>query len=131
MTKKELSQLYYLKKEIKEQQKRLEELETLATSCTAKITGMPHGTGINDKIGKYAAQIADLKTLLNKNIEKCFDELNKINEFINSINDSLIRQIITYRFIYGFSWNKVAHTIGGGNNAECLRKKMYRYLKYH
>ena len=36
---------------------------------------MPHGTGINDKIGKYAAQIANLKALLNKNIEKCFDEL--------------------------------------------------------
>ena len=38
MTKKELSQFYYLKKEIKEQQKRLEELETLATARTAKIT---------------------------------------------------------------------------------------------
>lgn len=73
MTKKELSQLYYLKKEIKQQQKRFEELETLATSCTAKITGIPHWTGINDKIGKYAAQIANLKALLNKNIEKCFD----------------------------------------------------------
>ena len=42
MTKKELSQLYYLKKEIKEQQRRLDELETAATACTAKITGLPN-----------------------------------------------------------------------------------------
>ena len=63
MTKKELSQLYYLKKEIKEQQRRLRELETAATSCTTKITGLPYGKGINDKIGCYAAQIADLKGL--------------------------------------------------------------------
>ena len=92
----------------------------------------PGGNSVQVQVlSPIPAQIADLKALLNKNIEKCFDELNKINEFINSINDSLIRQIIIYRFIYGFSWNKVAHTIGGGNNAECLRKKMYRYLKYH
>lgn len=74
MKKKELSQLYYLKKEIREQQRRLEELETDETSCTAKITGLPHGTGINDKICKYATQIADLKGLLDLNLKKCFYE---------------------------------------------------------
>ena len=61
MTKKELSQLYYLKKEIKEQQRRLAELEAVAINCSTKITGLPTGKGISDKIGNYAAQIADLK----------------------------------------------------------------------
>lgn len=42
MTKKELSQLYFLKKEMNEQQKQIFELETLATSCTAKYSGLPH-----------------------------------------------------------------------------------------
>ncbi len=46
MTKKELSQLYYLKKEIKEQQRRIAELEVAATKCTANISGMPSGKGI-------------------------------------------------------------------------------------
>lgn len=58
MTKNELSQLYYLKK-ISQHQQKLEELETPATTCTAKIIGMPHGMGINDRICKYVAQIAD------------------------------------------------------------------------
>src|SRR5659263_237963 len=37
MTKKELSQLYYLNREIEEQQRRLAELEDAATSCTTHI----------------------------------------------------------------------------------------------
>ena len=66
MTKKELSQLYYLKKEIKEQQRRIAELEAVATNCSTKITGLPSGKGISDKIGNYAAQIADLKALCSR-----------------------------------------------------------------
>ncbi len=112
MTKKELSQLYYLKKEIRQQQKRLQELETAATSCTSKITGMPHGMGINDKISKYAAQIADLKGLLDLNLKKCFYELNRINRFIESVEDSEMRLILTLRYIQNLSWQKVAFAIG-------------------
>lgn len=112
MTKKELSQLYYLKKEIREQQQRLEELETAATVCTAKITGLPHGTGINDKICKYAAQIADLRGILDLNLKKCFYELNRINRFIASVQDSEMRIILTLRYINNLSWQKVAEQIG-------------------
>ncbi len=128
MAKKELSQLYYLKKEIKEQHRRLEELETIAMSCTAKITGLPHGTGINDKIGNYAAQIADLKSLLDLNLKKCFYELNRLDRYIESVDDPLLRQIMTYRFINGYSWSKISYMIGGNNTADGLRIKMMRFL---
>lgn len=128
MTKKELSQLYYLKKEIKEQQKRLSELEALATSCTAKITGLPNGNGVSDKIANYATEIADLKSLLDLNLKKCFYELNRLDRFIQSIDDPLLRQIITYRFISGYSWAKISYTIGGNNTPDGLRIKMMRFL---
>lgn len=128
MTKKELSQLYYLKREIREQQKRLEELETAATSCTAKITGMPHGTGINDKIGKYAAQIADLKGLLDLNLKKCFYELNRINRFIESVQDSEMRMILTLRYMQNLSWSRVAKTMNYQDES-VPRKRHDRFLK--
>lgn len=128
MTKKELSQLYYLRKEIKEQQRRLSELEALATSCNAKITGIPNGNGVSDKIANYAAQIADLKGLLDLNLKKCFYELNRLDRFIQSIDDPLLRQIITYRFISGYSWAKISYTIGGNNTPDGLRIKMMRFL---
>lgn len=128
MTKKELSQLYYLKKEIKKQQKRLEELETLATSCTTKITGMPNGIGINDKIGKYTAQIADLKGLLDLNLKKCFYELNRTNRFIDSVQDSEMRMILTLRYIQNLSWQKVALTMHYQDES-VPRKRHDRFLK--
>lgn len=112
MTKKELSQLYYLKKEIKEQQRRLAELEALAINCSTEITGLPTGKGISDKIGNYAAQIADLKALLDLNLKKCFYELNRIDRFIQSVEDSQIRIILTLRYIQGLSWQKIAYAIG-------------------
>ena len=128
MTKKELSQLYYLKKEIRQLEQRIKELETVATSCTSKITGLPHGTGINDKIGNYTAQIADLKCLLDLNLKKCFYELNRLDRYIQSVDDPLLRQIMTYRFISGYSWKKIAFQVGGNNSEDGLKKRLYRYL---
>ena len=128
MTKKELSQLYYLKKEIRQQQKRLQELETAATSCTSKITGMPHGTGINDKISKYAAQIADLKGLLDLNLKKCFNELNRINRFIESVEDSEMRMILTLRYTQNLSWRNIATTMNYQDES-VPRKRHDRFLK--
>ena len=128
MTKKELSQLYYLKKEIRQLEQRIKELETAATGCTAKITGLPHGTDINDKIGNYAAQIADLRSLLDLNLKKCFYELNRLDRYIESVDDPLLRQIMTYRFINGYSWSKISYMIGGNNTADGLRIKMMRFL---
>ena len=72
MTARELKNLYYLKKEIKEQQRRLAELEAATTNCSTEITGLPSGKGISDKIGNYATQIADLRALLDLNIKKSF-----------------------------------------------------------
>ena len=109
--------------------KRISELEIAAQSCTSKITGLPIGKGISDKVGKYATQIADLKCLLDLNLKKCFFELNRLTEYIQEVNDPLVRQIMTYRYIHGFNWEKTAINVGGQNSPESLRKQLYRYLK--
>jgi hypothetical protein len=129
MTKKELSQLYYLNREIEEMQIRLQELESLATCCTANITGMPHASGISDKVGKYAAEIADLKSLLDLNLKKCFYELNRLNRYINSIEDSEIRMILSLRYINGLCWEQVAGSISPYASGESVRKAHDRFLR--
>jgi hypothetical protein len=128
MTKKELSQLYYLNREIEEQQRRLEELEALATSCTHHITGMPRSKGIMDRLAGYIAEIADLKSLLDLNIRKCFYELNRINRFINSVEDSQMRMILALRYVNGLSWDQVAASIGGGNSDKSVQMMVQRFL---
>ena len=128
MTKKELSQLYYLRKEIKEQQRRLSELETLATSCTANVTGIPNGNGISDKVGNSTAQIADLKGLLDLNLKKCFYELNRLDRFISSVKGSEMRTILMLRYIQNLSWQKVAFAIGEYDE-QYPRRKHNTFLK--
>ena len=130
MTKKELSQLYYLKKEIKEQQKRLSELEALATSCTAKTTGLPNGNGVSDKIANYATEIADLKSLLDLNLKKCFYELNRLDRFISNVKDSEMRIILTLRYSQGLSWQQIAQNMGVLGDGSTERKKHNRFLKF-
>ena len=125
----DLRQLYYLKREIKEQQRRIEELETLATKCTSRITGMPHGLGISDKVGKYASEISDLKNLLDLNIKKCFFELNKLDRYIQSVNDSETRMILTLRYMNGMSWKKISQNMGCYGDGSTERKKHNRFLK--
>lgn len=128
MNKKELSQLYYLNREIEEQQRRLQELEELAISCTAHITGMPHGPGMDDKIGKYAAEIADLRGLLDLNLKKCFYELNRLNRYISSIEDSQMRMILSLRYINGLSWRQIALSIGE-RDEQFPRRKHNQFLR--
>lgn len=129
MTKKELSQLYYLNREIEEMKNRLEELECSATICTSSITGMPHASGISDKVGKYAAEIADLKSLLDLNLKKCFYELSRLNRYINSINDSEMRMILSLRYINGLCWEQVAQSISPYASGESVRKAHDRFLR--
>ena len=129
MTSRELKNLYYIKKEIEEQQRRIAELEAAATNCSTKITGLPSGKGISDKIGNYAAQLADLKALLDLNLKKCFYEFNRLNRYIEEVEEPLIKQIMIYRFEHQMSWMQIEKAMGGKNRAESLRKKLYRYLK--
>jgi len=129
MTLKELSQLYYLNREIEMDKKRLLELETKAVSCSAQLTGMPHNPSVSDRVGRYAAEIVDLKGIIEAKLQQCIYERNRLERYISSIDDSLIRQIFTYRFINGLPWAQVAACIGGRNTAETVRQAARRYIK--
>ena len=128
LTKHELSQLYYLNREIERDKRRLEELRTAASGAAQKITGMPHVQAVTDKVGNYSAEIADLKSIIELNIQKCFYELNRLNRFIQRVDDSQMRQILTLRYINGLSWQKVAFGIGEYDES-LVRKKHDRFLK--
>ena len=128
MTKQELSNLYWLNREIEEEKRKLEELETAASGCTAKITGLPHVTGVNQKVESYGILIAEQRELIELKIKQSIIEYNKLNRFVANISDSYIRQIISLRYINGLKWFQVAMHMGGGNTADGVKKACYRYL---
>ena len=128
VTIKELSQLYWLNREIEANKARLEELYAKATNATSTITGMPSVGSVSDKVGDYAGDISDLKSIIEAQIQQCYFELNRINRYINSVDDAHIRVILTLRFVNGLTWQKVAESIGG-NTADSVRMACTRYVE--
>ena len=129
MTKKELSQLYWLRREIEEDRRRLDELEAIAASpASPRYDGMPHAPGTGDGMARMAAEIAELKALIAAKQQQCIHERNRLERYISGISDSLTRQIFTLRFVKGLSWWQVAARVGG-NTADSVRKAVDRYLQ--
>ena len=130
MTVKELSQLYWLTKEIDFDTQRLEELEERAVSITSpQITGMPKGPRNTDSIvARLAAEVLDLKAIIAAKQIQCIHERARLERYINSIPDSLTRMIFRLRFIDGQTWEGVADAIGGVTG-DSARMACYRYLR--
>lgn len=131
MTLKELSQLYWLNREIESEQKRLDELSRLAQSpSTSVLTGMPHAPHSNDsKTERLVAEIVDLQAIIVAKQIQCIHERSQLERWINDIPDSLTRQIFVLRFVNGLSWYQVSAHIGGGCTEDGVKKRCYRYMK--
>jgi hypothetical protein len=129
MTLKEISQLYYLNREIEMDQRRLEELYAKATNTTQTITDMPRAPGVSDKVANCGAEIADLSVIISAKQQQCIHERNRLERYISDIGDSLTRQIFTLRFINGLPWMQVAAHIGTDLTDAYVRNVCYKYLK--
>lgn len=123
MTLKELSQLYWLRREVIMDARRLIELETMMNG----ISGMTE-TGIKDRTGETAVEIEELRNILADKQYKALMERNKLEQYIASVDDSYMRQILTLRFVDGNSWKKVAMEMGGNNTADGIRKACRRFI---
>lgn len=130
MTLKELSQLYYLNREIKADQKRLEELNgMIGAPSTPPISDMPRAPhGVDSKVERLAAEIVDLQAIIAARQIQCIHERARLERWISDIPDSLTRLIFTYRFVDCLSWQKVAEAVGGGNTEGSVKMICYRYL---
>ena len=60
--------------------------------------------------------------------QRCCREREEILDYIDTIEDSLTRQIFRYRHIDGLSWQTIALRVGGGNTKDSVRKVHDRYL---
>jgi hypothetical protein len=128
MTLKELSQLYYLQREIAMDTRRLVELRAKAESTTGRISGMPGGGTAKNKLEQYAIAIVDLEAIITAKQMQCIHERNRLERYIADIPDSLTRQVFYLRFVNGLTWSQVAHSIGGGNTAASVKMICYRYI---
>jgi len=127
LTKEELKQIYYLNKEIKMWQRELERLQCMSLIKGQQITGMPHVPGVSDKVGDLAATMADIETIIRGKLAEIQMQRKRIIEYINSIDDSLLRQIMFLRNVSCMSWNQIANELGSNEN--CVKQIYSRHFR--
>lgn len=90
------------------------------TQHTVRITGID--VKKHEKINRVQQKLIKRKTAL-------YYELEEIENFIENVEDSKVRQIIELRYIKGMSWNAVARNVYGYPNGDTARKKVTRFFK--
>lgn len=124
MTLKELSQLHWLKREMMMDIRRLVEIETVYGGIAGE-----DNAGIADKTATTAVMIAELKETIVQKQLRVMSERIRLEQYIANVDDSFVRQVLTLRFVDGYSWKKVAMEVGGGNTADNVRMSCKRYLR--
>lgn len=128
MTRHELSQLSMLNNEAKIISERIEELETALKSQRIVIQGLPLPGLFGENIREYEHRLEALKKSYSEKLKQCFDTMDKLNEFIESIPDSELRMIFSLRYINNMPWQALAWHLGFDGDGSTERKKHDRYL---
>ena len=103
-----LNKLYYLKKEIEEIRWEIKNLPEISSS---QLTGMPHSSGVSDPIYSLMLKKDKLIERLNKKIERYMDELIRIEDIIEQIDNDEIRLIARMRFIKCMKWEAIGEKV--------------------
>lgn len=129
MTRKELSEVYYLSKELKMWEAKLADARSKSLIGSKEITDMPFVPGgVGDSTFEYVSKIMEIQAdidIFRINIEK---KIAEIEEYIMTLDDSLLRQIIEYRCCQLKSWEQTAAMIGYGTTPDSIR--MYFNRKF-
>ena len=135
MTKHELSQLKHIQGEIDLLEKAIAKIDYEYVTDSVKGSSK-HFPFVEHSIMITGADVKGhdrkarrLKAQLERRKEELLDKRVEIEEFINTIDDSLIRQMIALRYINGYEWEQVAAHMGCGYTAVYLRKCHERFMR--
>lgn len=142
MTREVLNQYGYLLKEREDLCKRIDRLESQIDrieqegAVIDKVMGGEGGLQPFKIEGFPYPEYSKKKMWLNKNRAILKDREEKINNllceiesYISTVDDSIVRLIITYRVLDNMSWCEVASKVGGNNTEDSVRKMYERYVK--
>ena len=129
MDKEELNQMFYLSKEIEMWRSALNRLQLMSLVPSQEITGMPFGSGKSDKVGNLAVTEVDIKDKMQELQARVYEEYNKLLKYIETIDDSMMRQIMYNRHVLCMKWKEVARAMESHNSPDTLRIMHDRFLE--
>jgi len=126
MTLKELSKYHDIKIELNDLENRIKELESTLVKATKysdmKVDRSFSNTSPTEEI---FIRINNLKEKYNDKQIKLFDELSKIEEYLDKVDNSSVRTIMRKRFIDLKTWEEVAAEMNYSNPVPYYKVKEY------
>lgn len=119
-----LNKLYYLKLDIENIKK---EIESIPTISSPQLTGMPHGSGISNPVVSYVIKKEELVERLNQKIARYTEELARIENIIDRIDDIEVRTIARMRFVLCLNWEEIGERVHL-DRTNCARK-LKKYIE--
>ena len=127
MTREELKQIYYINKEIKMWQRELDRLQCKSLIGSQNLDGMPKGSGTSDKVADLVIEREEVSEIINGKLAEIQVQRKRIMNYINGIDDSLLRQIMFLRNVSCMNWNQVARELNSTEN--CVKQIYSRHFR--
>ena len=110
MTRNQLVEYCDLKKEIEDLEKRIDRIHKTSEMVSDTVqNGYKHRAVIYGIDLKRKRKLNMYENKLQEFYGKLFEEQNQIEDYIETIPQSNIRQIFRYRYIDGFNWLQIMH----------------------
>lgn len=83
----------------------------MATKITPNMDGMPHGSGVSDKVGNAAVKLADMANEINGLIDDLIEYKQQVNTALGKL--SAEEQLVLHRlYLQGMSQVEIADLMG-------------------
>lgn len=129
MTKNELVEFCDLKNEIADLENRIDKIHKLSEMVSDTVqNGYKHRAVIYGVDLNRKRKLNIYENKLQTFYDKLFEEQNKIEDYIEKIPQSNIRQIFRYRYIDGFNWKQI-QVLMKYNHEDTARKKHDKFLE--
>lgn len=76
------------------------------------MNGMPGGGTQSDKMADYIVKVEDYTKKLQEAYDRVFRAMVRLESIISLVDDSILRQLLTYRYLKGAKWEDIADVMG-------------------
>lgn len=92
-------------------QAKLDILRTEMLPKSPSLSGMPGASSQEDRMANYMIKVEEQIAKLQIAYEKSFSEMVRIEALISLVDDTELRQLLTYRYMNGYHWDIIADTM--------------------
>ena len=119
-----LNKLYYIKKDIESIK---EEIKNIPEISGIDMSGMPHSNNVGDPVYNVMLKKEKLIIKLYRKVEQYLDELIRIEDILDGVEDIEIKTMARMRFILHMRWEDIGAKFNYDRTS--CSKKVRRYFE--